>query len=231
MELARLAGFSEIAEFLTGFIASRVSDVGIAVDTGEEAAATTDVGGWEAEGGPTEPAGDPEFLTRATLPETKIAGFEYLNPDEDWADVEADLPEYQLFAGIRKAEFHTLRAELVSFFGAAIASGTVSHDELLDLGSETAEIDDEGVECIVRVLEELGVEVVEGVDAEVLKSWSDEISEEGLEIAEDATAYFGDLWSPSLDCYTSLLRDIGRSKLLSAEDEIFLAEALENSGS
>ena len=48
-------------------------------------------------------------------------------------------------------------------------------------------------------------------------------------MAENATAYFGDLWSASLDSYSAFMRDIGRSKLLSAEDEICLAEAIENS--
>jgi RNA polymerase primary sigma factor len=227
LELARISGFSEIVDLLTTHIAPRVLQLQVATSTPEELSATAEFDSWEAEGGPTEPSGDPQYVTRATLLETKIAGFEYLNPDEDWADVDADLPEYQLFAGIRKAEFHSLRSELVSFFGAAIESGTVSNDQLLGLGSETAELDDEAIECIVRVLEELGVEVVEGIDPEVINCRSDEFSEEEFEMAEDATAYFGDLWSPSLDSYTAFMRDIGRSKLLSAEDEICLAEAIE----
>ena len=160
LEMARANGFYEIVELLSAYVVPPLSELQVPTDNREELNATADSDNWEAEAGPSEPAGDPEYLTRATLLETRIAGFEYLNPDEDWADVEADLPEYQLFAGIRKAEFHSLRSELVSFFGAAIVAGTVSHDQLLALGSETVELEDEAIECVVRVLEELGVEVV-----------------------------------------------------------------------
>jgi hypothetical protein len=123
--------------------------------------------------------------------ESKLAGFEYLSPDEDWADVEANLPEYQLFADIRKREFHELRAELISFFSSAIVSRTVSIDQIHNLGSEVAKLDDEARECIVRVLDELGVEVLEDIDSEIASSSWDTPSDDELELAENATAYFG----------------------------------------
>jgi RNA polymerase primary sigma factor len=228
LEMARTNGNYEIVELLSAHGALIVSEPQAQADTVEEINAAAESESWEADAGPIEPAGDPEYLTRATVLETKIAEFEYLNPDEDWADVDADLPEYQLFAGIRKAEFHSLRSELVSFFVAAIVSGTVSYDKLLALGNEAAELDEEAIECLVRVLDELGVEVVEGIDPEVVNCRSDEFTEEELELAENATAYFGDLWSPALDSYTAYMREIGRPKLLSAEDEIYLAQTIED---
>jgi RNA polymerase primary sigma factor len=227
-EIARANGFYEIVELLSVSSETPLLEPELQAKAPKESDEPTEPDDWEADSGPNEPRGDPEYLARVTLLETKIAEFEYVNPDEDWGDVDADLPEYQLFAGIRKAEFHLLRVELVAFFGAAIVSGTISYDQILSLGDETAELDDEAIECIFRVLDELGIEVVDGIDPEVICCTTDELTEEESEQAENATAYFGDLWSPPLDSYSAFMRDMSRSKLLTGEDEIRLAEAIEH---
>jgi RNA polymerase primary sigma factor len=227
LAIARANGFSDIVKLLSARSETAVSEIGLRADAPEGLIVTAESDDWKADSGPNEPAGDPEYRARATLLETKIADFEYFNSDVDWSDVDADLPRYQLFVGIRKAEFHSLRSELVLFFGSAMVSGTVLYDQLLALGNETAELDDEAIECAIRVLDELGIEVVEGIDPEVANCNSDELTEEEWENAENATAYFGDLWSPSLDSYSAFMRDMSRAKLLSAEEEISLAEAIQ----
>jgi RNA polymerase primary sigma factor len=210
LNIAQANGFIDIVELLSTQTKSPISEPRQFID-GEapQQAAEIESDGWEADSGP----------------------FEYVTPDEDWSDVDADLPEYQLFAGIRKAEFHSLRSELVSFFGAAIVSGTVSSEQLLEIRNEAAELDDEAVECLIRVLDEIGIEVTEGIDPEIIDAPVDELTEDELEQAENAAAYFGELWSPTLDSYTAFMREMSRAKLLSAEDEISLAEAIEEAWS
>ena len=228
LELARTRGFVEIVELLSRFdgeLNPTVTSLETAPDS--DAAAESEVGFWEAEASPREPLGDPEYVSRAAAIETKITDFEYLNPDEDWDDVDADLPTYQLFAGIRKREFHVLRSELLRFFGSAIVAGTVTTDQTATLGDDGDELDEEARECIGRVLNELGIEVLEGVDSEIITCASDSLSDADSEIAEDATAYFGDLWSRLQDSYWLFMRDMGKAKLLSADDEVGLAEAIE----
>ena len=226
-DIARENDFYDIVELLSSHPGTPVSEQEGRKGSPERLNESVESDDWVADVGPNEPADDPEYLKRATLLETKIAEFEYINPDADWADVEAELPQYQLFSGIRKTEFHLLRSELVSFFGTAILSGTVSYGRLLALGNETTDFDDEGIDCVIRVLDELGVEVVDYINPEVINCTSGELTEEESEDAENAAAYFGDLWSP-LDSYSVFLRDLGRSKLLSAQDEIHLAEAIED---
>jgi RNA polymerase primary sigma factor len=229
LKIAQANGFIDIVELLSAQTKSLISKPQESIkEEGLQQPAGIESDGWEADSGPVEPAGDPDYIARATTLEAKIAEFEYFNPDEDWSDVDADLPEYQLFAGIRKAEFHSLRSELVSFFCAAIVSGAVSSEQLLEIRNEAAELDDEAVECLIRVLDELGIEVTEGIDPEIVNVFVDELTEDELEQAESAAAYFGDLWSPTFDSYTSFVREMGRAKLLSAEDEISLAEAIED---
>lgn len=228
LELARTRGFVEIVELLSRLDAElkpAVTSIETAPNSG--ASAESQDGFWEAETSPREPLGDPEYIFRAAAIETKITGFEYLSPDEDWDDVDADLPTYQLFAGIRKREFHILRSELLRFFGSAIAAGTVTTYQIATLGDDGDELDEEARECISRVLNELGIEVLEDIDSEIFTCSSDSLSDADSEIAEDATAYFGDLWSPLQDSYWLFMRDIGKAKLLGADDEVRLAEAIE----
>ena len=230
LEIARTNGCVEIVEMLSALNAV-VHPALLPLETVPEfdAAVEPDGGLWVAETSPSEPDGDPEYVSRAAATETRITDFEYLNPDEDWNDVYADLPTYQAFAGVRKQEFHTLRFELLTFFVSAIVSGAVSNDQIAALGDDGDEFDGEARECLGRVLDELGIEVLEGIDPEIISSPPDAISDDESEMAEDATAYFGDLWSPVQDSYWLFLRDMGRAKLLSADDEIWLAEAIERS--
>lgn len=229
LKIAQANGFADIVELLSAQTKSPISEPQeIIKEEVSQQAVGIESDGWEADSGPVEPVGDPDYIARAATLEAKIAEFEYFNPDEDWSDVDADLPEYQLFAGIRKAEFHSLRSELVSFFGAAIVSGTVSSEQILEIRNEAAELDDEAVECLVRVLDEIGIEVTEGIDLEIVNPFIDELTEDELEQAENAAAYFGELWSPTLDSYTSFIREMSRAKLLNAEDEISMAEAIED---
>ena len=131
LELARTRGYMEIVELLSRFDAElnpAVTSIETAPDS--DGAAESEGGLWEAEASPREPAWQPgvHFPRRSNRDENY--DFEYLSPDEDWDDVDADLPTYQLFAGIRKREFHVLRSELLRFFGSAIVAGTVTAYQL-----------------------------------------------------------------------------------------------------
>jgi hypothetical protein len=169
LEIARANGHVTIVELLSELNAVERPAASILETVPEsDAAVESDGEFWVAEASPNEPAGDPEYVSRAAANETRITDFEYLSPDEDWDDVYADLPTYQAFAGIRKQEFHVLRSELIRFFGSAIVSGTVLNDQIAALGDDGDEFDEEARECIGRMLDELGIEVLEGIDPEII---------------------------------------------------------------
>ena len=71
---------------------------------------------------------------------------------------------------------------------------------------------------------------MEDIDSEIFSFASDSLSDADSEIAEDATAYFGELWSPLQDSYWLFMRDMGKAKLLGADEEVRLAEAIEGPG-
>jgi RNA polymerase primary sigma factor len=228
-EIARLGGFVEIADLLDRFRAPTPSFTSDTSEPRRELDDHLDLQSWQVELETPPPNNDPTYVVRAAEVESRLTEFEFVNPDEDWEDVEATLPDDQLFERLRKQEFVLLRPDLLSFFSAAIELGTISSDQIADFGTETGGIDDNGRECLTRALEELGVEVVSDVDPDLLETGanlSDESDESHLEEAENATAYFGELWSP-VDIYSLYLRDVTKFDLLTAEQEIDLAEQME----
>jgi RNA polymerase primary sigma factor len=230
-ELARLRGFAEIVDLLDAHRTKNCSEPSQPTREAEAVSGDSNPDSvsplWEEDVEYPPPANDPGFLVRAVESQAKLIEFEFVDPDECWDDVQTELPEYQLFAGIRKEEFHQLRAVLTEFFGAALINGTVSLEQIERLGEGTATLDSEAQECTLRTLEELGIEVLDGIDPEIANGPTQALSQELLESAEDAAAYFGELWAPSADSYWLYLRDIRRADLLTREQETQLGQALE----
>lgn len=225
-EIARLGGFVEIADLLDRFTARAPRLTSDTPESRRELDDHIDLQSWQVELEAPPPNNDPTYVVRAAEVESRLTEFEFVNPDEDWEDVEATLPDDQLFERLRKQDFVLLRPDLLSFFSAALEFGTVSSDQITDFGAETGGIDDNGRECLTRVLEELGVEVVSDVDPDLLGAGANLPDEAHFEEAENATAYFGELWSP-VDIYSLYLRDVTKFDLLTADQEIDLAEQME----
>ena len=229
-ELARLSSSAETLELLDTYkprVVSEPDRLPDEIEIGAPESQDSEFADWVQEVEASVPVSDPEYLLRAAESQAALVAFEFVNNDEAWDDVEAELPEYQLHAGIRNEDLHVLSEELTGFFGAAIVHGTVTCEQVESLRTEAGTIDPEARQCVLRVLEELGVEVLDGIDPEIAESQTSELSEELLESSEDAVGYFSDLWAPAADSYRLYLRDIRRSSLLSREEETALGEAIE----
>ena len=228
--LAKLGSSVEILALLEAHRPIVVSETDSPLDESEIGASDSqnfDLAEWEEQVETSVPANDPEYLLRAAESQAMLSAFEFVNSDEAWDDVEAELPNYQLYGGIRNEDFYALKAGLIEFFGAAIVHGSVTSEQVDNLRTETGTIDPDAQECLLRVLEELGVEVLDGIDPEIAESQQAELSEDLLESSEDAVAYFGELWAPAADSYWLYLRDIRRASLLSREEETELGQAIE----
>lgn len=227
-EIARLGGFIEIIDLLDRFANSAPAISSNTSESRPEHDDHLDLRSWQVELEAPPPNHDPTYVVRAAEVESKLTEFEFVNPDEDWEDVEASLPNDQLFERLRKQDFVLLRPDLLSFFARALAFGTISSDQIACFGVESGGIDDNGRECLQRVLEELSVEIVSDVDPELVDVGADLLEEAHLEEAERATAYFGELWYSQVDSYSLYLRDIARFELLTADEEIDLANQMES---
>jgi RNA polymerase primary sigma factor len=182
---------------------------------------------WEEERESAPPADDPNFVARAAESQAKLVSFEFINPDEGWDEVDVELPQYQLFTGTSREDFHELRPLLVSLFGSALISGSVSLEQMELLETDAGPLGADALECILRVLDDLGIEVHDGLDAEIGRHEEAELPYDILEASEDAVAYFGELWSASSDSYWVYLGEIGTAALLTREEEVALSETME----
>ena len=182
---------------------------------------------WEEETESVVPANDPEYLVRAIDTQSRFSSYEFVDLDEDWSDIQADLPDFQPFVGVNSDDFRELRVRLSNFFASAITHGSVLLDDILGLETESGPIEIETVEGIIRVLGELDVEILEGIDPEIASPLEPVFSEDQAEYIEDAVAYLADIWSPSSDGYWQYLDEIRKTALLTREEEWALAETME----
>jgi RNA polymerase primary sigma factor len=173
------------------------------------------------------PPNDPAFLSRAADIQATFSAHEFIDLDEDWSDVDADLPDFQPFLRANTEDFQELRSVLSRFFSQAITHGSVLLNEIDTLEIESGPIETETVGSIIRVLGELGVEVLEDVDPDIASSRDTVITDDVAEDVEDAVAYLADVWSSSADGYWQYSRDIGKASLLTREQEFTLAQTME----
>jgi RNA polymerase primary sigma factor len=174
------------------------------------------------------PPNDPAYLSRAAEIQASFSAHEFIDLDEDWSDVEADLPDFQPFLGANTEDYRELRSLLSRFFSRAISHGSVLLNEIDSLEIESGSIDAQTVESIIRALEELGVEVLEDVDPDIASSRDTLITDDWAEDIEDAVAYLADVWSPSSDGYWQYSREIRKASLLTREQEFTLAQKMES---
>ncbi len=182
---------------------------------------------WEEEVDSAPPANDPTFLERATDSQAKLSSHNFVDPDEDWSEVEVDLPAFQPFLDASNEDFRELRSLLSGFFADAVASGSVLLHDIWSLELGSGPINTEIVESIIRVLGELDIEVLEGIDREIAASRKSLDAADLIEEVDDAVAYLADTWSPSADGYWQYFHDISKAVLLTREQEVDLAQTME----
>lgn len=132
LELARLCGSSQLVGLLSSYKKEELAEAELEL----ELLPVDSSDSWEVETEVLEPVGDRDLLDRAAKVEAKLSEFEFVNSDEDWKDVDAELPEHQLFAGVKKRELRLIRSELISFFESSLASGFVTPGEIRDIQNE-----------------------------------------------------------------------------------------------
>ena len=193
---------------------------------------------WEEEETTASPEGDSTCLADAQQMQGQISRHVPVDTDEDWTDVDIDLPELLEFSRRRlrtweeNAEWHIAARQLLL---AGIRNGWVNEQELVravppDEKNRNAP-DQEHLAALRVVLGELDVQVLDALDALVPPSMvpEDEIAEDvnledPVELrADEALVFLSDLHSYTNDPLTQYVKDIGSSKVLSREEEVELA--------
>lgn len=195
---------------------------------------------WEEEEDTPKPTDDASCLLDAKEIQKQISRHVPLDTDEDWSDVDIDLPE--IFKFKRRVEFPedsdwqpAIRHLLLS----GLRYGWVTEGQLIAaVPADEKDLDSPDAACLTAlrvVLEDLGIELEDIPDdfsapsqeGEEYDGDQFEIDDDLMDLLVDEAIYFFfDLLSYNDDSLTLYFKDIGPKKILSRDEEISLVSEI-----
>jgi RNA polymerase primary sigma factor len=191
-----------------------------------------DLSGWEAEGETSPPSADPSVLRSAVAIQSTITSHEPIDSSAEWGDVDAHLPDHVLPLA-RTADVEA-RTRLRRLLLRAIREGSVPSLDVQDLSiDDDGSADPDTEALLVMVINDLGAEVDERFEYsdafqtfEVFVAPEETPAEEAA--LDEALAVIEKAASPRGDPVRMYLRELQRLRLLSADEEVEMAKAMED---
>ena len=191
-----------------------------------------DLTGWEAEEDSPAPQDDLTLAQDAAAVHDAISKHTPIDTSEDWRDFDVFLPERA--TPLPRSEDAEARAELRLLLLRAIREGSVPQTCVDDLCRGDDSALDEAAEALLHlVINDLGAETDERVEyTSLAESFAvhvdpDETPDEESAVA-DALAFLDDLESHRNDPMRLYMREAQRERLITAEEEVALAKAMED---
>jgi len=193
--------------------------------------AELDLSGWEEELHPHVPPSDEECVASATALQQDMSRHVPIDTDDDWSDIEVDLPDSHAASWWIKSpgDWAAIRVLLLD----GLCGGAVSSQRVADAARGEGDVCDEEFKShLTLVLNELGVVIDDA-------SWSwqnttdtDETVEaadaESVVLVEEALAFLEAIASDANDPLALYLKELGSEARLSHEDEVALAKEMED---
>ena len=248
LSLAKEAGHMEVVSLLHAFLepASVLPPESIQIGAEISAEAAEDIqdedesglGEWIPEEELPPPENDPSCTVDARAAQQRISEHELIDTDEDWSDIEIDLPDVDTIKSWRKKIDRELEDRLRLTFAEALREGRLPLARLTGMRVEeedprkNAEPDDLP-ELLQRLLEDFGIIVVDDPADEACapfadqaaafdaESWTDEAVETLLDALRQMVASIND----PVDLH---LMEIRRHPRLSYEESLSLFRQLRN---
>jgi len=184
-----------------------------------------DLSGWESEEDSPTPPQDDECLAMVSAIHRVISAHTPIDNDEDWSDVDIDLPSSQR-NHIRNWN-DEIRNEVLRLFLVALQESNASHRWIEDVALDNKGAPDlEFERRLVFILEELGV-IVDDVE------WLQPgipipLNEDMEDIANEALSFLGELTTQNIDPQRLYEKDMAKIvTLLSREDEAELGSIID----
>jgi RNA polymerase primary sigma factor len=155
-----------------------------------------DLSGWEPEEDSPPPPQDEECLAMASAIHRVISAYTPIDNDEDWSDVDIDLPRSQ--RNHRRAWNDEIRNKVLRLFLVALQESHASHQWIEDVALDNRGDSDSELEWrLVSILEELGVIVddVEWLQPDIAIP----LDEEREDIANEALSFLSELTSQNIE--------------------------------
>ena len=224
---------SDVVQGIASVVIGAIVNAAIALD--EVALAdgdAFDLTGWEAEEDSPAPQDDLTLAQNAAAVHDAISKHTPIDTSEDWSDFDVFLPERA--TPLPRSEDAEARAELRLLLLRAIREGSVPQTCVDDLCRGDDRALDEAAEALLHlVINDLGAETDERLEytsrAEsfVVHVDPDETPDEENAVA-DALAFLDDLESHRNDPMRLYMREAQRERLITAEEEVALAKAMED---
>ena len=188
-----------------------------------------DSSAWETDKEPQRPPQDERALQNASALQRDISAHTPIDTDEDWSDVEIDLPEIHTTRRRRSTFDDDARDAARWLFFAGLRDGSLPQGRITDVVlGDAGKPDTEFEARLLLTLGELGIVVDE-------EDWQWQtprdfvpLDEEMERKADEAISYLSELIYQDNDPLKLYFKDIGNSSLLSREDEAELGKAMEN---
>ena len=190
-----------------------------------------DPANWEEVTESLPPMDSPSLLEDARELQDRISKHALTNKDEDWSDIEIDLPRA---SELHSPDYAAWLDEVRGLIRFGLSNGWVTSDQVSHLvqkfGNEQSP-DDTDVHVRV-VLGDIGIRIEDDIDAlgpvTARGLREDDLRDAGQDLAvEDAIVFLGDL-SRNHDPLAPFIKDMTRASLLSREEETKLAVRIEN---
>lgn len=190
-----------------------------------------DLSGWEAEEEPTRPEANLVVLDSASAIQSAITSHEPIDSSAEWDDIEVYLPEVAL--PLARADDAEGRALLRRLLLRAIREGSVpSLDVQAQSANEDRSANPEAEAYLAMVINDLGAEVDERFEySDAVESFAVFVDPDEMPVEEaaldEALGAIDRAASPRHEPLRIYQREFQRLRLLTAEEEIQLAQAME----
>lgn len=241
--LALAAGKEEIAANLRRFLTKKMdedeanglpaigqdSDAEKPAPPDAEAADDSPFDSWEAETEAVAPPNDSRHAEAARCIQQAISAHAATSADEDWSDVEIDLPEirtdHRRERRLDEEDLERLRMLLLR----GLSVGYVSRSDVLEACSDEAEVPDQDLaRHLERLIDDLGLYLEDTAPDFSSEAHGCETLNAGDEdAAEEALRFFREVCSDNTDPLKLYIRDIGPHHALTREDEADIARRME----
>ena len=182
--------------------------------------------GWEAEPPPVAPTGDPNVVKQLQDVQQRIGSHTPVDDGEGWDEIELDLPAratiIATLAGDSEAPFRPLLAE-------GMLTGMLARRSVVDVCTGTGGDVDHDLELALEVVaHDLGIRIIEG--EVITENSSFRLTDDDEELLDEAMTFLQDLVRNPGDPLRHYQREMRPYPLLSNEEEIETASAIENAG-
>lgn len=230
LNIAMAAGASEVISILAVLTSKQLERAGASeeANTPEMLLNEEDpfnLSGWEVEEDGPAPEGDVTLVDAAIAIHKVISAHRPIDTNEDWEDFEAFLPERA--EPLPKSGNEEGRAAIRRLLLRALREGSVPEREVAILSeNEDGSRNNEGESLLTLVIGDIGAETDERLETEDPAAGYEESDNEATSIS-DVLAFLDELGSRHNEPLSIYAKELGRSRILTAESEIALAQEIE----